>query len=124
LHFAASALQHPLAGTGRSNEPTPLEAARVLAQPSSCTEVRNWISVVYAFRSPLPAWPPTRLERQRLVTLYEQQLKSFENDAKSAEELVNQGWAERPAELDDRKLAAWMMVANVLLNLDETITKE
>jgi hypothetical protein len=57
------------------------------------------------------------------VAFYEQQLKSFERDARSAEELLNQGFAARPANLDVRQLAAWMMVANVLLNLDETITK-
>ena len=78
--------------------------------------------VDYAFRLCM-ARPPTKLERQRLVKLYEQQLKSFANDSHAAEELVNQGAAARPAHLDVRKLAAWMMVANVLLNLDETLTK-
>jgi len=76
----------------------------------------------YAFRLCL-ARPPTLLERQRLVDLYQQQLKSFERDARSAAELVSQGAAERPASLDIHKLAAWMVVANVLLNLDETLTK-
>jgi hypothetical protein len=113
----------PLQALAALNEPTLLEAARVLAQrvllqggsdPSQ--------QIDYAFRLCL-ARPPTKSERQRLLNLYEQQLKSFERDAKSAEELVSQGTAERPASLDIRKLAAWMMVANVLLNLDETLTK-
>ena len=78
--------------------------------------------IEYAFRL-CTARPPTQLERQRLVNLYEQQLKGFERDAKSAAELVSHGAAERPASLDVRKVAAWMMVANVLLNLDETLTK-
>jgi len=77
----------------------------------------------YGFRLCL-ARPPAKLERQRLLSLYEQQLKSFEHDTTAAEPLLNQGSAERPANLDPRKLAAWMTVGNVLLNLDETLTKE
>jgi hypothetical protein len=50
-------------------------------------------------------------------------MKSFEHDAQSAGQLVNQGPSERPANLDVRQVAAWMMVGNVLLNLDETLTK-
>jgi hypothetical protein len=37
--------------------------------------------------------------------------------------LLNVGSAERPTILDERKLAAWMMLANVLFNLDEALTK-
>ena len=113
----------PLQALAALNEPTLLEAARVLAQrillEGGSDPDRQ---IEYAFRLCL-ARPPTKQERQRLVSLYEQQLKSFERDAKSAAELVNHGAAERPASLDVRKLAAWMMVANVLLNLDETLTK-
>jgi mono/diheme cytochrome c family protein len=113
----------PLQALAALNEPAFLEAARVLAQRvllyGGSDPNRQ---VEYAFRLCL-ARSPTEQERQRLVSLYEQQLKGFERDAKSAEELVNQGSAERPANLDVRKLAAWMVVGNVLLNLDETLTK-
>jgi hypothetical protein len=67
---------------------------------------------------------PTAAERQRLVSLYQQQLKGFEQDPVAAEKLLAQGTAERPSDLDKSKLAAWMVVGNVLLNLDETVTKE
>ena len=113
----------PLQALAALNEPTLLEAARVFAQRillSGGADPDQQID--YAFRLCL-ARPPTQLERQRLVKLYEQQLQGFERDTKSAEALVNQGSAARPASLDVRKLAAWMMVANVLLNLDETLTK-
>jgi hypothetical protein len=45
----------------------------------------------------------------------------FRGDPKSAAELIqeNSGLSSQSPEL-----AAWTMVANVLLNLDETITKE
>lgn len=113
----------PLQALAALNEPTLLEAARVLAQRILLQGGSDsGQQIEYAFRLCLTRLP-TKLERQRLMNLYEQQLKGFERDAKSAEALVSQGAAERPASLDVRKLAAWMMVANVLLNLDETLTK-
>ncbi|MBI3416559.1 MAG: hypothetical protein HY043_14785 [Verrucomicrobia bacterium] len=51
----------------------------------------------------------------------------LEDEAKAHQKpklvLLNVGSVECPANLAARKRAAWMMVANVLLNLDETITK-
>ena len=95
------------------------DAGRIMLNGGSDPEKQ----VDYAFRLCL-ARPPAKLERQRLISLYQQQLKSFEKDPAAAEKLLSQGSAERPANLEVRKLAAWMMVGNVLLNLDETITKE
>ena len=37
--------------------------------------------------------------------------------------LVGVGESQRPAEMDVSELAAWTAVGNVLLNLDEVITK-
>ncbi len=113
----------PLQALAALNEPTLLEAARMLAQRillEGSSDPNQQIE--YAFRLCL-ARTPTKVERQRLVNLYEEQLKGFELDVKSASDLVSQGTAKRPANLDIRKLAAWMIVANVLLNLDETLTK-
>jgi hypothetical protein len=114
----------PLQALAALNDPVFLEAARVLAQRimlNGGSDPEKQID--YAFRLCL-ARPPAKLERQRLVSLYQQQLKSFEKDPDAAEKLLSQGSAERPANLDTGKLAAWMMVGNVLLNLDEMITKE
>ncbi|KAB2654084.1 MAG: DUF1549 domain-containing protein [Verrucomicrobia bacterium] len=113
----------PLQALATLNEPTLLEAARVLGQRILLVGGKDTNQQVdFAFRL-CTARPPTKLERQRLASLYEQQLQSFERDPQSAEALVNQGSAERPPHLEIRKLAAWTMVANVLLNLDETLTK-
>jgi hypothetical protein len=113
----------PLQALAALNDPIFLEAARVLAQRILLEGGADpGKQVEYGFRLCL-ARPPTKTERERLLALYQQQLKSFELDIDSAQKLINQGAAERPANLDVRKLAAWMMVGNVLLNLDETLTK-
>ncbi len=64
---------------------------------------------------------PGREELNRLLSLYRQQLARFTTDAKSARELL------KDDALDDSRsaeLAAWTIVANVLMNLDEALTKE
>jgi hypothetical protein len=114
----------PLQALATLNDPAFLETARVLAQrvllqggPGPDQQAD------YAFRLCL-ARRPTKPEHLRLINLYEQQLIGFERDPSAAEQLVREGPADRPTNLDNRKLAAWMMVGNVLLNLDETLTKE
>jgi hypothetical protein len=113
----------PLQALAALNEPTLLEAARVFAQrilleggdqPADRME--------FAFRTALGR-PPTPAEHERLAALLDQQLRSFAGDPASAETLVAVGSAPRPPALDVRQLAAWTLVANVLLNLDEVLTK-
>ena len=59
-----------------------------------------------------------------LERLYRQRLADYRRDLDAARKLVNVG-ASRPASgLDVSELAAWTVVANLLLNLDEVITRE
>ena len=50
------------------------------------------------------------------------QLATYAADKPAAAALVKVGDLAKPADLDDSQLAAWTAVANVLLNLNETIT--
>jgi mono/diheme cytochrome c family protein/prefoldin subunit 5 len=113
----------PLQALAALNESTLLEAARVFAQRiMQQGGARPAKQIEFAFRL-CTSRPPTTFERERLLSFYEQQVRSFERDPAAAEALLNVGFAERPPNLDLRQLAAWMMVANVLLNLDEMVTK-
>jgi hypothetical protein len=78
--------------------------------------------VAFAFRLCVSR-PPTTDEQQRLLSYYREQLEGFSSDPGSAELLVRIGSADLPVNLDRPRLAAWMMLASVLLNLDETLTK-
>ncbi|MBL8191388.1 MAG: DUF1553 domain-containing protein, partial [Acidobacteria bacterium] len=59
-------------------------------------------------------------ELDRLTALYEQQLANYKASSKTADQLLKGENRELPAP----ELAAWTLVANVLLNLDETLTKQ
>ena len=113
----------PLQALTTLNDPSFFEAARALAQRlmdegGKDAEAR----VTYGFRLCL-ARSPTAKERTRLTALFEQQWANFKADGKAAETLARFGHAPAPVGLDASELAAWTIVANVLLNLDETITK-
>lgn len=60
---------------------------------------------------------PSGSETARLVLLFHQQVSAFTEDRPAAIELTK---SDHPRTIE---LAAWQVVANVLLNLDETLTK-
>jgi len=114
----------PLQALAGLNEATLMEAARVFAQRiiaeggSSAAD-----KIDFAFEL-CTARPPTRFEKSRLLKFLETQTASFKSDAGGAEKLIATGSAPRLKDVDPIQLAAWTMTANVLLNLDETLTKE
>jgi mono/diheme cytochrome c family protein len=74
----------------------------------------------YGFRRCLTR-PPTAQELDRILAYYRHEVAYFQNETKAASE-VAKGYTGPPASLPEA--AAWTMVSNVLLNLDEAITKE
>ena len=105
------------------NDPAFLEAARGLAQrvlKEGGTQLDQRLT--FAFRLTL-AREPRKEELQILRKAYAQQLANFRNDKKAAEELISVGESPHPSDLDPSELAAWTAIGNILLNLDETITK-
>jgi len=65
-------------------------------------------------RTPKPA------EVQRLVAVAQREREHFASDSAAAKAFVN---ASEKQSLDSVQLAAWTVVGNVLLNLDETVSK-
>ena len=64
---------------------------------------------------------PSADESSRLVNFYSAQRARFAKDVDAARNIAGSTGADRSS-LAER--AAWTMTANVLLNLDETLTKE
>jgi Protein of unknown function (DUF1549)/Protein of unknown function (DUF1553)/Planctomycete cytochrome C len=117
----------PLQALTTLNEPVFLECARALADKTlrdgGSTEGGK---VVYAFRRCLSR-PPTQKETATLLKLLEKQMQRYGEGNENPWEIAAAEPAhppELPAGATPVQLAAWTVVARVLLNLDETITKE
>jgi hypothetical protein len=115
----------PLQALVLMNDPTYIEAARKLAEriltepgPAASREDR----IIFAFRI-ATARPPSLDELRLLRRLFDQQLTAFRNNPQAATKLLAVGESPRDDSHDAAELAAWTIVANVLLNLDETVTK-
>jgi hypothetical protein len=77
------------------------------------------------------ARPPRSAELSQLTALYQHELKHYRDHPDAAAELTlgkPAGEKDKSAETADKtnlsEWAAWTVVANVLLNLDSTLTKE
>jgi len=111
----------PLQALTMLNDPLFVDAARALAlriMKEGGEDVSG--RVTYGFRL-VAARQPSPPELDRIMTFYNQELEHYRSDTKAAGELI-QVKENPPPDVSER--AAWTMVANVLLNLDETITKE
>ncbi|MDB6031196.1 MAG: hypothetical protein JWM16_1534, partial [Verrucomicrobiales bacterium] len=113
----------PLQALNTLNDPAFVEAAQALArrvasQPSADLKER----VTFAFRTCLSRSPKQK-EIERLINLYQTELSNYRKDAKAAEKMSTSELGKAPSGTDLSELAAWTVVANVLLNLDEMITK-
>ena len=95
-------------------------AGRVLAEAKDKPEAK----IEFAFKVALSRSPrPAELEFIKALLL--KRHTYFEKNPKAAEKVVGsiKGW-KAPKGLDTGELAAWFFIANILLNLDETITKQ
>jgi cytochrome c553 len=113
----------PLQALAGLNETVLVESARALAQRLMAHGTGDPAERVRLGFQLCVSRPPTAAETRRLVDFFEQQRSGFAQDLAAAQALLSVGNAQRPSGLDTAQLAAWTMVANVLLNLDETLTK-
>lgn len=67
---------------------------------------------------------PSEPERKILRSVHDDMLAAHQQDLKGALELISTGEYRRAENVNELELAAWTGVANVLLNLDEAVTKE
>lgn len=114
----------PLQALVTLNDPTFVEAARVFAQAILTDGPADLDGrLTFAFRTAL-ARAPTPQELDVLRTRYQKQLARYQADKDAASRLVQVGNHPRLVNLDIVELAAWTGVASIILNLDETITRE
>jgi hypothetical protein len=105
------------------NEPTLFEAARVFAQRILKEGGAEDIDRIrFAFQTSLGR-APTPDEQSRLLTFVRQQKSAYQRDPQAAGRLIQVGSAPGLETVVPQDLAPWVMLANVLFNLDEALTK-
>jgi hypothetical protein len=112
----------PLQALVLLNDPTYVEASRKLAERMMLEARSTEERIVFAFRL-ATARLPTAKETAILTRILDKQLTAFEDDPQSALKLLAVGESPRNERLRPAELAAWAIVASVILNLDETVTK-
>jgi hypothetical protein len=78
--------------------------------------------IEFAFRT-ATARRPNADEVQLFLDLFDGQLAVYQKDSEAAEKLLSVGEAPRNTQLNPAELAAWTIIANTILNLNETLTK-
>jgi hypothetical protein len=114
----------PLQALNTLNDPAFFDAAGKLAErmlSEGGTSGADRIS--HGFRSVL-ARTPRAEELDRLLELLDRMASRYAADPAEAADLVGKALGGRLADQPDASFAPWVMVANVLLNLDETFTRE
>jgi hypothetical protein len=114
----------PLQALELLNDVTYVEAARHLAE-LMLTEggATSEQQIAFAFRR-ATAKAPEATELRVLKRGLERYRRTFQNDPEKARQFIRQGDSPANDKLDSAELAAYSAVASVILNLDETITKE
>lgn len=105
------------------NDPQYVEAARGLAE-RTLSEGGDSIERRARFLFHTAACrQPSIDELADLVEAYQHELANYRSDGAAAEALLAAGGAPADAAVDRAELAAWTMAANVVLNLDEVVTR-
>ena len=79
--------------------------------------------VAHAFRI-VTLREPSEEDAADMLATYRDHLAEYRQSPKDAESLIAIGESKPDPELDPVELAAWTLVANLILNLDEVVTKE
>ncbi len=113
----------PLQALVLLNDPTYIEASRKLAErvlhSGDNDEARlNELYRLTLCRSPNP------IEQTTLLTLLGKSRERFKASPEKAHQLLSIGASKPDGKLDATELASWTTICSLVLNLDETISKE
>ena len=113
----------PLQALNLMNDVTYTEAARALAERTMSDDFTVDQIVATMYRMATAREPESRV-RTVLVDAFSGHLARYRSDRAAALQLVSVGESPRNQTLDIAELAAYQMVASLILNLDGTITKD
>jgi hypothetical protein len=113
----------PLQALNLMNDVTFVEAARVLAERVMKKEKSPESRLAFAWRL-AAARAPSHAELKLLIAAFARHQAHYQQDRVAAAKLVSAGESPRDKSLDVAEHAAYAAVCNLILNLDEVITKE
>ncbi len=105
------------------NDPTFVEAARVLAQAILAAPEKSDDARIESLTQRALARSPRPNEARSLAEFLAAQRAYFQHRPSEAAQFLDVGLAPRPAQLAGPELAAWTMVCRVVMGLHETITR-
>jgi hypothetical protein len=112
----------PLQALVMLNDPTVLEASRVLAERLVVKSTDIETNIKTSFQR-IVCRQPTDKELKLLTDYYNSELTMFTKDKKHAFKVLNVGEFPHEAKTNEVQAAALMRVINALYNMEETITK-
>ena len=112
----------PLQALVMLNDTTYVEAARSLATHILTAQGDDEMRLRAMFRRAVSRFPEPD-ELRVLSTLLQQQREAFAKDPAAATPLLDTGASPASAEIEAGELAAWTLVTQTILNLDEVITR-
>ncbi len=113
----------PLQALNTLNDPVFLEAAGAFARLITLQHTTPVGRIDYAFRRALARQPNPR-EATSMLEYYTKWSQHYRSQESAAERLVDQALNKPLNDTPATSLAPWIVVANVILNLDETVTRE
>lgn len=113
----------PLQALVLMNDPQFVEAARSLAERMIIASQTDSRRLEIGFQCVVSRLP-IESERTTALKLLNTELTVFRSDIQAASNLLTVGESSISNGIDRAELAAWTVVANVLLNLDEAISRE
>ena len=112
----------PLQALVLLNDPTYVEAARVLAVSVMTSVDDPEARLALAFRR-ITGRQPDHREKEILGQVLDEEMTRLSGDPAAAQNLIEVGEAPVPRALDPVALATWTVLCSMLLNLDETVTQ-
>lgn len=113
----------PLQALTQMNNIAFVEAARFLAERMLAHSEDPFNSIEFGFKKLVTRFP-SELEIDLLLAAYQEFEVNYRLKPKAAKELLSVGQKKRNEALDSTKHAAMTMVASLLMNLDEAVTRE
>ncbi|MFM7830934.1 MAG: DUF1549 and DUF1553 domain-containing protein, partial [Planctomycetaceae bacterium] len=118
-----AATSTPLHALTTLNDPTWVEAARVLAERTLLESKNTDIRLTSAFRR-VAGRIPAASDMVVLRRLLERQQEIYAADSEGAKQLLQTGAKERSTGISETEHAAWTAVCLALLNLDEVLVRQ